>query len=223
MLIENGSRLYMYSVTRDLGFAPNPFFGVCTLATCKPRVRKAATVGDWVIGVVGANMKKKYKGKCIFIMKVSEVLTFDQYWVDARFSQKKAVRNGSKVQMLGDNVYHKDINGEWVQEDSHHSNLDGSKNMDNLERDTGRTDNVLVSDLFIYFGSDPISIPLESVGYKRIRDFRKVELDSSKAGRRMISAIFSGNKSMKNMIVADPFHFDHFTRRVDQKTGKYGG
>lgn len=223
MLIEKGSTLYMYSVTRDLGFAPNPFYGVCTLATCKPRVRKAATVGDWVIGVAGANMKKKYKGKCIFIMKVSEVLTFDQYWNDARFSLKKAVRNGSKVQMLGDNIYHKDLNGEWLQENSHHSNPDGSKNINNLDRDTGRTDHVLLSHLFIYFGSEPISIPLESVGYKKIRDFRKVDLDASKAGRRMISGIFSRNASMRNMVVANPFHFEQFTRRVDQKTGKYGG
>src|SRR5712671_5339411 len=33
-------RLYSYVVARDFGFAPNPFFGVCTLATCKPDIRK---------------------------------------------------------------------------------------------------------------------------------------------------------------------------------------
>ncbi|WP_269472843.1 hypothetical protein [Vibrio panuliri] len=33
-------------------------------------------------------------------------------------------------------MYHKDKNGEWIQEDSHHSNPDGSFNMTNLYRDT---------------------------------------------------------------------------------------
>ena len=48
------SRVYMYVVDRDFGFAPNPFHGVCTLATCKPAIRKGARVGDWVIGMGGS-------------------------------------------------------------------------------------------------------------------------------------------------------------------------
>lgn len=43
-------KLYSYIVARDYGFAPNPFFGICTLATCKQKIRSAANVGDWVIG-----------------------------------------------------------------------------------------------------------------------------------------------------------------------------
>lgn len=46
MLIEPSSNLYAYAITRDLGFAPNPFHGFCTLATCKPGIRKTAKVGD---------------------------------------------------------------------------------------------------------------------------------------------------------------------------------
>ena len=33
---------------RDYGFAPNPYFGYCTLATCKPVIRRCAGVGDWI-------------------------------------------------------------------------------------------------------------------------------------------------------------------------------
>ncbi|QZY49690.1 hypothetical protein K7G95_14000 [Escherichia coli] len=62
-------------------------------------------------------------------------------------SQKPA-RNGSHVQILGDNIYHQNENNEWIQEDSHHSNADGSFNMTNLERDTS-SNNVLISDHFI--------------------------------------------------------------------------
>lgn len=42
---------YSYIVARDYGFAPNPFYGICTLATCKPIIRKHCEVGDYVIGL----------------------------------------------------------------------------------------------------------------------------------------------------------------------------
>ena len=71
MLIEPNSYLYAYAITRDFGFAPNPFHGNCTLATCKPRIRKSANVGDWVLGIGGASLKSVQK-KCILLMKVTQ-------------------------------------------------------------------------------------------------------------------------------------------------------
>jgi hypothetical protein len=50
------ANVYVYVVDRDFGFAPNPFYGVLTLATCKPRIRSVASMGDWVIGVGGARL-----------------------------------------------------------------------------------------------------------------------------------------------------------------------
>lgn len=32
--------VYEYVMTSDSGFAPNPFYGACTLACCKPKIRK---------------------------------------------------------------------------------------------------------------------------------------------------------------------------------------
>lgn len=32
--------LFSYIVRWDHGFAPNPFHGICSLATCKPGIRK---------------------------------------------------------------------------------------------------------------------------------------------------------------------------------------
>ena len=94
---------------RDFGFAPNPFHGYCTLATCKPRIRNVAQIGDWVMGVGGRSLQAT--GKCIYLMNVSEILTFDTYlsFVDTRFRVKKPIRNGSPVMMVGDNVYHRII------------------------------------------------------------------------------------------------------------------
>jgi len=39
-------RLYLYVIEHDKGFAPNPFFGACTLAACKPQIRESAVVGE---------------------------------------------------------------------------------------------------------------------------------------------------------------------------------
>ncbi len=129
------SRVYIYVVDRDFGFAPNPFHGVCTLATCKPQIRRTAKLDDWVVGVGGARLNAT--GHCIFAQRVTANLTFDEYWSDTSFRDKRPVRNGSRVMMVGDNIYHRDVgNGPWLQEDSHHSHPDGSPNPVNLERDT---------------------------------------------------------------------------------------
>jgi hypothetical protein len=219
VLIEPDSFLYTYAVTRDFGFAPNPFHGFCTLATCKPDIRKSAKVGDWVMGIGGCNLRV-VRRKCVFLMKVSEKISFQEYWNNPRFSLKKPARNGSRVQMVGDNIYHKDKNGMWIQEDSHHSNPDGTPNADNLGRDTGRCDQMLISDYFFYFGSAAIGVDLDSIEYGRIRNIKKTCLSSSYAGKNLITSVWRENRNTRNFIVADPCQFMDSHRRVDQGTGK---
>ena len=219
MLVESNSFLYTYPITRDFGFAPNPFHGFCTLATCKPDIRKAAKVDDWVMGIGGSTLKSA-KRKCIFLMKVSEKLSFQDYWDEPRFSLKKPSRNGSRVQMLGDNIYHKDEKGDWVQEDSHHSNPDGTPNSANLNRDTARCDQVLVSDNYFYFGSDAITVDLVSIGYVKIRNFKKTDLSATKEGEELITSISSKNRNSINLIISDPCQFMVSHQRADQSTGK---
>ena len=164
---------FSYIISRDYGFAPNPFHGICTLATCKPIVRKHCDVGDYVIGLSPRNGGKG--NKLIYLMRVTEVLTFDQYWEDPRFEVKKPVMNGSLKKCYGDNVYHHGADGAWMQEDSHHTNEDGSINEYNLKRDTKTTDRVLLSNDFYYFGKDCISLPKDllrkitiGIGQKRL-------------------------------------------------------
>jgi len=164
-------RLFSYVVRRDFGFAPNPFHGTCTLATCKPDIRGAAAVGDWVLGT--GSKQAGRDGKLVYAMRVDEILTFDDYWVDPRFRGKRPRVNGSLVQVFGDNIYHHDPEtGEWIQEDSHHSLHDGSPNPENLNRDT-KSDAVLVSAYFGYFGADAPEIP------RRLRNFEGNDLCKS--------------------------------------------
>lgn len=218
MLIEPNSHLYAYIITRDFGFAPNPFHGHCTLATCKPGIRKSAKVGDWILGVGGANLEQ-VKHKCILLMKVTEKISFNNYWRDSRFSIKKPARNGSHVQMLGDNIYHQDDNNQWIQEDSHHSNADGSFNMTNLERDTS-ADQVLISEHFYYFGDKAIEVDLNSIDYHGGIGYKKILLEQSLPANDLIKKIELEFRSDKNLVISDPCQFSDYYKRVDQRTGE---
>ena len=44
-------RIFSYALRYDDGAAPNPFWGICTLAIRKPSIRLAAEVEDWIIGL----------------------------------------------------------------------------------------------------------------------------------------------------------------------------
>lgn len=157
-------RLHSYVVARDFGFAPNPFFGVCTLATCKPRIRGIAKIGDWVLGT-GSKVRSR-EGHVVFAMQVSEAMSFDDYWNDPRFLDKRPYLRGSKKQAFGDNIYHKDrLATGWCQIDSHHSQADGSPNPHNIANDT-QTDRVLIGQDYVYWGGTGPLIP------KRFRNYR---------------------------------------------------
>lgn len=163
-------RLYSYIVARDYGFAPNPFHGYCTLATCKPRIRAKAMVGDWIVGT-GAKTKYNLAGHLIYAMKVTEILNYDAYWNDPRFLCKRPVLNGSLKLIYGDNIYHQ--NGhQWVQTNSHHSLKSGEPNPRNIARDT-TADRLLVSTEFIYWGCAAPPIP------NLFRSFRKTSAATS--------------------------------------------
>src|SRR4051794_27627357 len=83
-------KLYMYVVDRDFGFAPNPFHGCCTLATCMPRIRAHAQVDDWVAGMGGSRLKAN--GRCIYAMRITETLPFNDYWASEIYFDKRPVR-----------------------------------------------------------------------------------------------------------------------------------
>ena len=149
-------KLFSYIVARDYGFAPNPFHGCCSLATCKPKIRDVAAVGDWIVGT-GAKTKYGLTGHLIYAMKVSEVLDYDGYWNDPRFLSKRPVLNGSLKVMYGDNIYHR--NGRrWVQMNSHHSLENGRPNPRNIARDTG-VNRLLIANRFVYWGRVAPPIP----------------------------------------------------------------
>lgn len=151
---------FRYKMDHDYGFAPNPFHGVMSLATCKgTQVRNNShlQVGDWVVGLGSVAMGNL--GRIIYVMQVEEKITFDQYWEDPRFQIKKPIINGTLVQMYGDNAYHT-VKNIVIQEPCAHSLDDGSVNEEHLRRDSeGKY--VLLSKHFYYFGDRCPLIPEE--------------------------------------------------------------
>ena len=211
-------RVYIYVVARDFGFAPNPFHGFCTLATCKPRIRNKAEVGDWVIGMGGDRLNAT--GKCIYAMRVSAKVNFNEYWTNPAYLDKKPVRNGSRKMMVGDNIYYFDsANQKWQQADSHHSNTDGSINIHNLENDT-QTDKMLISDHFVFFGTEAPVVPkslLEAIGYENRRNYRVFEYSVCDALIKWLQTTF---KKSFNTVVADPFDFSSSEKRFSVNGNK---
>lgn len=162
--------LFTYVIEHDLGLAPNPFFGYCTLAVCKSDLRKnkVLKVGDWVIGTGSKSLEKKSGrkqiGKLIYAMEVNEILPVEDYWDDIRFQDKKPNIYGSLVKMYGDNIYEKDTNGKWIQHLSAHSLPNGEVNEDYLNDDI-RGKRILISTNFYYFGDNSVEIPKELSGF----------------------------------------------------------
>jgi len=182
--------VYTYVIDHDLGLAPNPFWGYCTLAVCKPKIRKSKSLktGDWIVGTGSVALEKRLKrppgqyiNKIIYAMEVTEILTFEEYWNDPRFFVKRPNVNGSLARKYGDNIYYP-INDDWGQLDSAHSNSDGSMNLKHRKKDLSGK-NVLISNNFYYFGDNLIKVPNKfvelfkyGVGEKKNQDALAIDL-----------------------------------------------
>lgn len=145
-----------YKITHDSGFAPNPHFGVITLATCKPSIRSTKAQGDWIAGfstkalVQQTSMetgKKIEPYGLIYLMRVGETPTLNEYYRDPVFSKKKPVYNHMDDAIrAGDNIYFKKDEKYFQHKNNSHTYL-------NIEHDIGGV-NVLIADMTAsyYFG-----------------------------------------------------------------------
>lgn len=147
-------KLYSYIITEDTGFSPNPFWGCCTLADCKPEIRRNAKVGDWIVG-----LSTKAKGnRVVFAMKVDEILDYEHYYSDQRYAQKiPRFANGKVIHKCGDNIYKPLPHGEFQQLQSMHS--EGERENPNTKAHDLGGRNVLIAKQFHYFGASGPELP----------------------------------------------------------------
>ena len=148
--------LYTYLMTYDCGYAPNPFHGVLTLATCKPGMRRVRQPGQWIAGFAGKTLHHMATkegttvpvGGMIYLAKITDVKTLDKYFDDPDFASKKPQGPidvpPSHLGAVGDNMYHKNSQGEWLQEPGWHDPED-------LDHDVGG-ENAVICKEFYYLG-----------------------------------------------------------------------
>ena len=127
-------RVFSYIVSKDGGYAPNPFYSVCTLACCKPEVRKGAHPADIVVGLTSVARGHRL----IYAMLVSQRLSFQQYWHDQLFDLKRPeMRSSRAIDRRCDNHYEPQPDGTFRQHPSRHSLPDGSEDADLKRLDLG--------------------------------------------------------------------------------------
>lgn len=144
-------KLSAYIVRFDNGFCPNPFGRYCTLACCKPTVRRRANVGDVILGSGSAG--SGLSGKLIYAMRVREVVPYQTYW--ERYPSKRPSPR-TPISKRGDNIWHRDRSGVW-------RGVRGALHDDRHRDRDLRGENALVSSEFYYFGRDAIPVPEEFV------------------------------------------------------------
>lgn len=150
--LSKDQRLFTYKVMFDGGTAPNPFGGVCTLAICKPAIRRVAKVGDLIVGLAPGN-----DGRIVYCMQVTDKMSWKDY---ITLCTSKATPNdrpeyakmSKKVPKIitdqGDCIWR---NAELYEEvRPTHS---GHSGMDDFTHDVTNGQSVLLSTKYWYFGN----------------------------------------------------------------------
>lgn len=136
-------KIYAYIMTHDYGFAPNPYHGFLTLATCKPQIRRSKNLhlGDWIIGI--SSKHNLGRDRLLYAAKIDEIVPLKNYSTNGKFDVKKPGK--TKIDKCGDNIYYLDINKNWQQMPN------GYHGGNEQERDLSG-ENVLIANEFWYFG-----------------------------------------------------------------------
>lgn len=171
-------------MTTDSGFAPNVTGGICTMATCKPRIRSDADVGDLVLGTPSRSAGEE---RIIHLTRVSETLTYDEYYHDERFQMKRPENDTN-----GDNIYY--LEDDVIQQDAktnHHQSTS------NRQRDLN-TDRVLIGKTYWYFANSGVAVP-ESLRHDVIHKYKQ-------SSRRLYSK--KSAKSLRDLVAWCSLRFD---------------
>jgi Nucleotide modification associated domain 2 len=163
-------QLCSHVIKYDGGLAPNPFYGFCTTALCTPsHTRAKLKEGDWLIGV----SPKADGNKLVYAMRISQTLSMNEYFHDARFESKKPKMDGTAIEQCGDNIYYQ-RGTKWTRLPSpfHNDPHDFSK-------DAGC--HVFVAEHFYYFGDKRVTLPDYLKGV--IQDRHGISYKNDLAGR----------------------------------------
>jgi len=209
------TRIYSYVLRYDDGAAPNPFWGICTLAICKPAIRRTARVGDWVIGTGSKHSRcndgtlQDFSDSLVYAMRVSDIKSLAGYDAFCKTELPDKIPNKQAsdwTARMGDCIY------DYGQEPFPAIRA-GVHNEGNRDRDL-RGKNVLLSDLFYYFGEEPRILPFELRGLiKQNQGHRKIE------NPYLVSHFEEWiSQYERNKLYADPQLRSHFDQEISCST-----
>lgn len=154
-IILDPNRLFTYIVAHDGGSAPNPFHNMCTLAICKPAIRRVAKTGDVIVGL----SRVKDESHIVYCMLVDETVSWSNYIKlcseshDSRYKLKIPHNQNDQ----GDCI--------WKDADNYSDAIpswSGHGGEHDYNRDIKNGENVLIGEIFWYFGKGDqykISLP----------------------------------------------------------------
>jgi hypothetical protein len=162
------NRLISYVVASDTGLAPNITEDFCTLAVCKPVIRRVARIEeDWILGFSTPNHGRN---RLIYAMQVEEKLPFEDYFNDPRFKYKKP-----DTDPRGDNFFKK-VKGTYQMAFSNAAHFGKAGP---ISRDLKTPLSVIASNYW-YFGENAPEVP------KRFTENSTIALpDRSRRGHRV--------------------------------------
>jgi hypothetical protein len=148
-------RLFSYCIPIDDGAAPNPFWNVCTLAICKPVIRRTAEEGDWIAALGSKEVNGvNYSGKLVYAMKITRKMSLRKYHSYCKMMVPEKIPDIKHLEYqrrVGDCIYDFDQHSDGHLLPSVHSE-------DNRATDL-RGMNALLSEHFYYFGKNAIELP----------------------------------------------------------------
>jgi hypothetical protein len=131
-------KVFRYIVAHNSGFAPCFDAGICSLACCKPNIRRTATVGDWVLGFAP---RRQGEARLLYMMRVGTKLDFSSYARDRRFHRRQ------------DNIWHPNAAGGFRRMPAR-----GVHDTPEAKARDLRGRYVLVADKFRDFGTDGLDL-----------------------------------------------------------------
>jgi len=104
-------RIFLYRMMTDAGSAPNIAGDMCTLAICKPMIRRSAKIGDIIIGLRAKSGEMGSLGphavdSVLYVMKVTDKKTFADY--DAFCGTYLSIKIPTELYPEGDCLYRAD-------------------------------------------------------------------------------------------------------------------
>ena len=187
-------------MTSDTGFAPNPFHGTITLANCKPYIRMKKNKGDFIAGFTSNKLcgEKVGEERLIYIMKVTEKLSYEEYFHDERF-QCKIPSDQSLIAKAGDNIYKPSATADlgYVQLPTRHH-----QDVDEMKRDL-KGKYVLLSTEFYYFGKGAIPIDNFRIKIPKFQSAYGVKTDNTDEITKLWNYL---NANYKKNVALNPPH-----------------